>query len=70
MMHHVSDAGDADDELDGCEIDFTDPEHLTEDGEQQDALVMFADCWDDPEAVERRRVELIELATVVGDDDA
>jgi hypothetical protein len=55
MVFHMSDASD---ELDGCEIDFTDPEHLTEDGEQQDALVMFADIWDDPEAVERRKIEL------------
>lgn len=48
------------DDLDGCDEDFTDLAHVTEDGEQVDALVMFADVWDDPEAVEARRVELTE----------
>lgn len=51
-----------DDDLDACgpEIDFADPAHLTEDGEQTDALVLFADVWDDPAAVEQRRAELVE----------
>jgi hypothetical protein len=53
MTHESSD-------LDGCSLDFTDPRHITGDGEQTLALVMFADCWDDPDAVERRRVELVE----------
>lgn len=44
------------------EIDFTDPAHVTEDGEQQAALVLFADVdWTDPEQVERRRREWEEL---------
>lgn len=46
------------DEDDGCDLDFTDPEHVTQDGEQVDALVMFADCWDDPAAVEQRKTAL------------
>jgi hypothetical protein len=50
------------DDLDGCSLPFDDPDLNTTDGEQLDALVMFADVWDDAEAVERRRVELIELA--------
>lgn len=46
-------------DLDPCgEIDFADPHHRTDDGEQTDALVMFADCWDDEAAVERRKAEL------------
>lgn len=49
------------DDLDGCELPFDDQTSNTADGEQVDALVMFADVWDDPDAVERRRVELIEL---------
>jgi hypothetical protein len=43
---------------DGCDLDFADPEHITQDGEQVDALVMFADCFDDPVAVEQRKAEL------------
>lgn len=49
------------DELEGCEIDMTDPAHITEDGEQTTALVLFGDCWDDPEAVEQRKAEWAEL---------
>lgn len=49
-----------DDQLDGCEVDMADPAHLTEDS-QIAALVLFADCWDDPAAVERRRAEWREL---------
>lgn len=49
-----------DDDLDGCELAFDDPNMNTDDGEQIDALVMFADVWGDPDAVERRRVELTE----------
>jgi hypothetical protein len=48
------------DDLDGCSLPFDDVAHNTDDGEQLDALVMFADVWDDAEAVERRRVELVE----------
>jgi hypothetical protein len=58
------------DDLDGCDLDFTDPAQLTQDGEQTLALVMFADCWDSDEAVEERRVELIEWAAAMrGGDD-
>lgn len=53
---------DEPDDLDGCEVDMTDPVHLTGD-DDVDALVMFADCWDDPDAVEQRRAELIEWST-------
>ena len=49
------------DDLDGCDVDMADPEHITQDGDQVTALVLFADCWDDPEAVERRRAEWQEL---------
>lgn len=48
------------DDLDGCELDFTDPAHLTEDDDQALALVLFADIWDDPLAVAVRRIRLIE----------
>lgn len=55
----MPDDDDSIDDLDPCgEIDFADPAHATEDGEQTDALVMFADCWDDPDAVEQRKAEL------------
>jgi hypothetical protein len=54
------------DEPDGCDLDFTEEAHLTQDGEQTDAVVMFADCWDQPEAVERRRTELAQWATATG----
>lgn len=49
-------------DLDPCgdDVDFTDPAHVTEDGEQTDALVMFADVWDEPDAVEQRRAELVD----------
>lgn len=56
---------EADEELDGCEMEFDDPSMNTRD-DQLDALVMFADCWDDDKAVEARRVELVEWATAVG----
>lgn len=49
-----------DDDLDGCELPFDDPEVNTGD-DQVDVLVMFADVWDDPEAVEERRSDLVEL---------
>lgn len=52
------------DNEDGCAVDMTDPAHITEDGEQVDALVMFADCWDNPEAVERRKRDLEALSDV------
>jgi hypothetical protein len=56
-------------DVDGCDVDMTDPAHLTDDGEQVDALLMFADVqWDDPAAVEARRVELIELAAALHPD--
>jgi hypothetical protein len=57
-----------DGQLDGCAIEFDDPEYNTEDGEQQDAVVMFADCFDDPEAVEQRRAELVEWAAAVEEE--
>lgn len=44
------------------EIDFTDPAHVTQDGEQQIALVLFADVdFTDPDQVIRRRLEWEEL---------
>jgi hypothetical protein len=49
-------------QLDGCDVDMDRPDKLTEDGEQTDALVMFADCWDDDQAIEERRRELTEWA--------
>lgn len=48
------------DELDGCDVDMTDPAHITQDDDIA-ALVLFADCWDDPEAVEQRKAEWAEL---------
>lgn len=47
------------DDLDPCDvIDFTDPDHVTEDGDQQVAITLFADIdWTDPAAVEARRAE-------------
>ena len=48
------------DDLDGCDLDFDDASKNTRDGDEVDALVMFADCWDDEAAVEARRAELIE----------
>lgn len=54
----MSDPSEPED-LDGCEVEFDNPEWNTGDGDV-DALVMFADCWDDPDAVERRRAELAE----------
>lgn len=48
-----------DDHLDGCALDFDSDEDRTDD-DQADSVVMFADCWDDPEAVEQRRAELVE----------
>lgn len=48
------------DELDGCDVDMTDPAHVTQDDDIA-ALVLFADCWDDPEAVEQRKAEWAEL---------
>jgi hypothetical protein len=55
-------------QLDGCDEDFTLVDQLTEDGEQVDALVMFADCWDDPRAVYQRSQELISLNLSQPDD--
>jgi len=48
------------DDLDGCELDFDDASKNTRDGDEIDALVMFADVFDDPAAVEARRRELVE----------
>lgn len=48
------------DDLDGCDLSFDDPNTNTQDGEQVDALAMFADVWDDPDAVEERRRQLVE----------
>lgn len=72
MVAAVTDQlGPADDSyLDGCAVDMTVPDQLTEDGEQTDALVMFADCWDDPVAVEHRRIQMVEWGTALrGDQD-
>lgn len=49
------------DDLDGCDLNFDDDQTITQDFDL-DALVMFADVWDDPAAVEARRRELIEWA--------
>lgn len=57
----MSDPRPDDAELDGCDVDMTDPAHVTEDGDQVLGLVLFADCWDDPDAVEQRRQDLIAL---------
>lgn len=58
---------DEPDDLDGCDLDFTEPDQVTEDGEQTAALVMFADVdWTDPEAVERRKQELLDLSGGAG----
>jgi len=56
---------DPDGQLDGCDVDMTVEDQLTEDGEQTDALVMFADVWDDPTAVEYRRRELTAWAAAL-----
>jgi hypothetical protein len=45
--------------LDGCVVEFDNPAWNTPDGDV-DALVMFADVFDNPDAVERRRAELVE----------
>lgn len=57
--------------LDGCDVDMAVEDQITEDGEQTDALVMFADCWDDSDAVEVRRRELVawDAATQNAADD-
>jgi hypothetical protein len=39
---------------------MTDPTHITTD-DDIDALVLFADCWDDPAAVAKRKAEWAEL---------
>jgi hypothetical protein len=53
---------DEPDDLDGCDEDFTVEDQLTDDGEQVDALTMFADVpFDDPVAVEHRRRQLVAL---------
>jgi len=50
-----------DDFLDGCDLDFTDPEKITTD-EDIDALVLFADVdFLDPISVLIREQELFEL---------
>ena len=59
----MSDPSESD--LDGCEIDFDNPQWNTPEGDV-DALVMFADCWDDPDAVEQRRAELTEWNEATG----
>lgn len=58
----VSDTPPEDAILDGCDLDFVVEDQLTEDGEQTDALVLFADVWDNSSAIEDRRRELIEWA--------
>lgn len=58
------------DEWDGmCDLDFEMAPSTKDD--QIDALVLFADVdFLDPGAVEKRRVEWVELGTVEGDSDA
>lgn len=51
----------APEELDACDESFDIPEKNTTD-ENVDALLMFADCWDDPAAVEQRAADLRALA--------
>jgi hypothetical protein len=46
-----------DDDLDGCDVDMTQEDQISDD-HAIDALVMFADVWDDPAAVEQRRLDL------------
>lgn len=53
------------DDLDGCEIQFDNPAWNTPEGDV-DALVMFADCWDNPDAVEQRRADLIDWSEATG----
>jgi hypothetical protein len=50
----------ADLNLDGCDVDMTVDDQISHDGTETEALVMFADVWDDRDAVEARRAELIE----------
>lgn len=53
-----------DDFLDGCELEFDDPEMNCPD-EDVDALVLFADVdFLDPEAVEARKAEYATLTEV------
>ena len=50
-----------DDFLDGCDLEFDDPETNTEDGDI-DALTLFADVqFDDPDEVAKRKAEWEEL---------
>lgn len=44
--------------LDGCDLDFTATDQSED--HQIDALVMFADVWDDPDKVRERQRELVE----------
>jgi hypothetical protein len=54
---------DDNDDLDPCgpEVNFADPQYVTDDGEQVDALVMFADVFGDGAAVAQRAADLREL---------
>lgn len=54
------------DDLDGCDLPFGTVDRTHD--EDVDALVMYADCWDDPDAVERRRVELVEWGAALQGD--
>lgn len=54
-----------DDHLDGCDVDMTAEDQITAD-EDIDALTMFADCWDDPAAVEQRVRELVDWTEATG----
>lgn len=61
--------GPYDAEVDGCDVDMDDPAHVTADGEQVDALLMFADVdWTDPAAVAARRRALLQLDAARHDD--
>lgn len=66
MLPRMTDPSTEDPRLDGCDLDFTAGPQTTDD--DVDALVMFADVFDDPEAVERRRVELVELSAALDED--
>jgi hypothetical protein len=55
-------------DLDGCDLDFAQEDQVTEDGEQVAALAMFADVWDDPDAVDQRRRDLISIDLPQADD--
>lgn len=54
------------DDLDGCDLPFGTVDRTHDD--DIDALVIFADVFDDPDAVERRRVEMVEWGAALRGD--